>query len=528
VSSNEAFSAQALHESPVGDRAVNVPVEVGQVLADKYRVERVLGAGGMGVVVAATHLELGQLVAMKFLLAEGMGSPEVAARFIREARAAAQIRGEHVARVIDVGRLESGSPYIVMEYLEGVDLEELVRRQVVSIEEAVDYLIQACDAMAEAHRLGIIHRDLKPANLFLAQGVDGQGVVKVLDFGISKNSLDTTAGSLTATSALVGSPLYMSPEQMRSSRNVDHRTDIWSLGAVLFELLARRPPYEGETVGELMAKVLMDPLPSLRSFRSDVPVELEAVVARCLSKDPGGRFGNVAELSQALAPFAPNHSAVVVARMHRILGSVRPPATSSAPPAPSQAPVAARTPDPARITPDPRLTPDVGRSVAASGAHSSLAVSGTAHTEPVGKGTTHSWGSERRAASGSRLLLVSGGVIAVLAIGGFWLLRSQPSPPALGETTAGSHAVAGSPPAAIPAPVVTPGPVVPQNPEPIVSVAAPPLVSASARPAPPSNAASAAPKAPRAPRARTEATVAPSAAVAPKSKDSRLHMELKK
>jgi serine/threonine-protein kinase len=504
---------------------VIAPVEVGQVLAGKYRVERMLGAGGMGVVVAATHLELGQRVAMKFLLAEGMGSPEIAARFMREARAAARIRGEHVARVIDVGRLESGSPYIVMEYLEGLDLEQLVKKQVVSIEEAVDYLIQACDAMAEAHRLGIIHRDLKPANLFLAHGVDGQGVVKVLDFGISKSSLDAAAGSLTSTSALVGSPLYMSPEQMRSSRNVDHRTDIWSLGAVLFELLARRPPYEGETVGELMARVLTDPLPSIRSFRADIPVGLEAVIARCLEKNPDARFANVAELSQALTPFAPQHSVMAVERVHRILGSVRPPPTSSAPP-----PSISSLPPPSAV-PHFSQPPGVART---SEPARSLAAGKTLEAEVVGKGTTLGWGGERKKSGqgGRQVLLASAGLVIVAGLAAFTFLRPKPPAPEPASVMSRATAAAGSPPAPTPAPApeIAPAPVLAASGSPNLAADASAAASASA----PAAASAQAPtqRGPR-PQGAVHARVdaAASAKSAPpehKGKDSRLHMELKK
>jgi eukaryotic-like serine/threonine-protein kinase len=500
---------------------VNPPVEIGEVLAGKYRVEHVLGAGGMGVVVAATHLELGQRVAMKFLLAEGMGSPEVAARFMREARAVARMRGEHVARVIDVGKLESGSPYIVMEYLEGLDLEALVRQEtVVPIEDAVDYLIQACDAMAEAHRLGIIHRDLKPANLFRSQGVDGQAVIKVLDFGISKSPLDATAGSLTATSALVGSPLYMSPEQMRSSRTVDHRTDIWSLGAVLFELLSGRPPYDGETVGELMAKVLMDPLPSLRSFRAEVPEGLEAVVARCLEKEAQARFANVAELSKALQPYASHRSVMAVERVHRILGSVPPPpAISSIPPGQSSTPPAGGS--------TPSLSSVQAALVRAPMNPGQSFVGGkTADGEPAGKHTTLGWGSEGKKGGGGGRVAAIAVAAAAAAVAGFLVFRPSATAPVTSPASGapGTVMTVNEPavtPAPHAAPVVTPEPLPSASAAPVSSASAP---SGSAAPAlaPPS------PKLPGPRRARPEAAAPETAPPAPKTKDSRLHMELKK
>ena len=216
-------------------------VREGEILAGKYRVERLLGSGGMGMVVAAHHLDLDEKVALKLLLPGAATNPMLVARFVREARAAAKIKSEHVARVTDVGQLEDGSPYMVMEHLEGSDLAAyLTRTGPLPVAEAVDFVLQACEALAEAHGLGIVHRDLKPANLFCVQRVDDQRSIKVLDFGISKISVDTASQSLTQTSALMGSPLYMSPEQMQSARTVDARADIWSLGVILFELLAGR------------------------------------------------------------------------------------------------------------------------------------------------------------------------------------------------------------------------------------------------------------------------------------------------
>src|SRR5688572_12056721 len=228
------------------------PVRVGQILAGKYRVENVLGIGGMGVVVAAQHVQLGQRVALKFLNDEVCARPEAVDRFMREARAAVQIQSEHVARVTDVGQLENGSPYIVMEYLEGTDLAAVLRsRGPLPVEEAVDYVLQAAEAIAVAHRLRIVHRDLKPANLFLTQRPDESSLVKVLDFGISK-ALDGSMGALsglTTNSAVnvIGSPLYMSPEQFKSAKDVDTRSDIWSLGVIIHELVTGAYPFYAET-----------------------------------------------------------------------------------------------------------------------------------------------------------------------------------------------------------------------------------------------------------------------------------------
>jgi serine/threonine-protein kinase len=300
-------------------------VNPGDVLAGKFRIERVLGQGGMGVVVAAYHLQLDERVALKFLLPDALQNAEAVARFAREARAAVKIKSEHVARVSDVGTLETGAPYMVMEYLEGRDLSAYVRESgPLPPSEAADYVLQACEALAEAHALGIVHRDLKPANLFLTRRADGTACVKVLDFGISKltNPGASDPGfSMTRTQAIMGSPLYMSPEQMASSRQVDGRTDIWAIGAILYELMTGRVPFEADTMPQLCAMILQEPPRSMRDFRGDVPEPLHAVVLRCLAKDRNQRYQNVAELANALAPFASRLSARSAERISRVLSA---------------------------------------------------------------------------------------------------------------------------------------------------------------------------------------------------------------
>jgi eukaryotic-like serine/threonine-protein kinase len=297
-----------------------VPVAVGEVIAGKYRVERVIGSGGMGMVVAAWHVQLDQLVAVKLLHSETAGSGDATERFRREARAAARIRCEHVARVIDVGIWTGGIPYIVMEYLDGNDLSaELAARGPLPPEECVDYIMQAIEALAEAHAVGIVHRDLKPGNLFLAQRPDGTRLLKVLDFGISKHAQAGEA-ALTRTSSLIGSPLYMSPEQMRSARTVDARADIWSIGAILYELLSGRTPFGGETVIEACTAILNDELPSLTALRPDVPPHLEAVIRRCLEKDRNNRYPSIGDLATDLANYSPA-SRIHAERALRVLGT---------------------------------------------------------------------------------------------------------------------------------------------------------------------------------------------------------------
>ena len=316
------------------------PVVEGEILAGKYRVERVLGIGGMGVVVAAQHLALDKRVAIKFLLPEATMNAEVVARFAREARAAVKIESEHVARVIDVGALDSGSPYMVMEYLVGSDLaQRLAEHGALSIEDATDYLLQACEAIAEAHAAGIVHRDLKPANLFLTRRADGSSLVKVLDFGISKAAAPAGSQpdmSLTKTASVMGSPLYMAPEQMRSTRSVDARADIWALGVILYELLSGKVPFEATTMPELCAMVLTEGPAPLRDRRPDTPPGLWAIIERCLQKDPALRFSNVSDLANALASFAPMRSRLSVERISKVLraaglttASVAPAAESS-------------------------------------------------------------------------------------------------------------------------------------------------------------------------------------------------------
>ncbi len=307
-------------------------VQVGQLVAGKYRIQQVLGRGGMGVVMAALHEQLNQRVALKFLTDNAYQHPEAVGRFLREARSAVQIQSEHVARVMDVGTLESGAPYMVMEYLRGRDLKEVsVRRGALPVMEAVDFVLQACDALAEAHSLGIVHRDLKPSNLFLTERPDGSPLVKVLDFGISKalHKGDTSQMQMTASAAIMGSPQYMSPEQIRSSKNVDARADVWALGTILHELLTGSPAYVADTVPGLLAMIVADAPPPLSASRPDAPPELEAAILRCLQKDREQRFANVSEFARAIERFASSETRALVKRIARVLGDNAPPPSIS-------------------------------------------------------------------------------------------------------------------------------------------------------------------------------------------------------
>jgi serine/threonine protein kinase len=290
----------------------SLPPEPGEVIADKYVIESVVGAGGMGVVVAARHLQLGQQVAIKLLRLNNLEPDrqlEARVRFLREGQAAAALSSDHVVRIHDVGTLESGEPFMVMELLRGEDLAKLLDRQgPAPVPVAVDYVLQACHAVAEAHASGIVHRDLKPSNLFVSLKSDGKAIVKVLDFGISKTTSrgqEEFDGNLTDTRSVVGSPFYMSPEQVRDAKRVDARTDVWSLGMILYEMLSGEPAFNASTLPGICAAIAADTPRPLREGRPEVPPDLAAVVERCLEKDPDRRFQKVSDLVRALAPFAP-------------------------------------------------------------------------------------------------------------------------------------------------------------------------------------------------------------------------------
>ena len=297
-------------------------VTPGEIVAGKYRVDRVLGQGGMGVVVGATHLTLNQKVALKFMLPVMAAEAPIVGRFLREAQTAVRLRSEHVVRVLDVGTTISGAPYIVMEYCEGTDLGRLLtQRGALPVETAVHYVLQACIALAEAHAVGIVHRDLKPANLFLTHGPDGEPIVKVMDFGIVKVATpDGHDAGLTQTGAIMGSPAYTSPEQLRSSKGVDARADIWALGIILYQLVSGRVPFAGETFSEICLKVAIDPLPQLDP--RNLPSGFAAVVERCLKKNPVHRFSDVAALALALVPFAPPSASPLAARVAQVMRSL--------------------------------------------------------------------------------------------------------------------------------------------------------------------------------------------------------------
>jgi len=342
-----------------------IPLEVGDVLAKKYRLEGLVGEGGTGVVVAATHLQLQQRVAIKFLRT-ALASDEVRVRFEREAEAIRRIQSEHVVLVLDVGTLDDGEPYMVQEYLEGMDLAKVLKEEgPLELEDAVDCMLQVCEALTDAHANGIVHRDLKPANLFLTRRDDGGPHIKVVDFGISKILDKAILGrgprEMTGAFEVLGSPRYMAPEQLRNSKAVDHRADLWSVGAVLFQLVTGRLAFDGDTNVTASLAVMTAEPHKLRQFAPHAPPELEAIVAKCLAKNPDERWQSARDLAAALSPFASDRTRDSLERMEQAreapslnialdVASIAPPSGSKPPPRQPSMPVAAAAqgPMPAR------------------------------------------------------------------------------------------------------------------------------------------------------------------------------------
>jgi eukaryotic-like serine/threonine-protein kinase len=293
----------------------------GEIIAGKYRVDALLGAGAMGTVYTAHHLLLKEKVAIKFLRRDAIGHSGSVARFVQEARAAVQIQSEHVVRIRDVD-LEDGQPYIVMDHLEGCDLAAWLRKKgPLSVDLAVDFIVQTCEAIAKAHDLGIIHRDLKPANIFVVERAGEEPTIKVLDFGISKTTglvSDTLAPDdepvsdvVTEEKVTIGSPFYMSPEQMESARDVDERTDIWALGVTLYQLITGRLPFDGANLIQVFSQATSNRPLHLRESSPHVTAGQEAVILKCLQRERERRYRNVRELIAALANLGSSRAAAL-------------------------------------------------------------------------------------------------------------------------------------------------------------------------------------------------------------------------
>ena len=276
----------------------------GSVLGGRFVVERTLGRGGMGVVLATHDMALDRRVALKLLLPEALVHPEAVQRFTREARSLAKLRNTHVARVLDVGTAQRRLAFHGHGAARGGGPRPSASSATALSPRAMpcDSVRQACEALAEAHKEQIVHRDIKPANLFLAREAMGGLSVKIVDFGISK-STSRADHSLTTTKVMVGSPVYMSPEQVKAPKTVDTRSDIWSLGVVLYELLTGKTPFDGETLGEVFGAILENPIPSAQKQDSRIPSGLDSVIRRCLARNRTQRFQTVQELSAALAPY---------------------------------------------------------------------------------------------------------------------------------------------------------------------------------------------------------------------------------
>lgn len=306
------------------------PVAVGELIRGRYRVEQVMAEGGNGVVVRGADLELDRKVAIKTLTTSAGRDANQRARFNLEARHAVRLKSEHVARVYDVGELDDGTQYIVLELLEGEDLaSRLARAGRLEVTDAVDVVLQACEALAEAHHLGIVHRDIKLANLFLARRADASPILKVIDFGLAKQWTRTGSSPTGLTQGMAGgTPRSMAPEQVTAAEDQDHRIDVWALGTVLYELLAGEAPFDGPTLQAVFAKVLLGEPRPLASVRPELPPELIAIVGRCLIKDPQQRMTSVVDLALALLPFASAEGRAIGERAIRVGGPSRPGAAS--------------------------------------------------------------------------------------------------------------------------------------------------------------------------------------------------------
>jgi len=274
-------------------------LEADVVIADRFRLIRQLGQGGMGSVWLATHLALDIPCAVKFIEGEIAQLPEAQARFEREAKAAAHLRSPHVVQILDHGVFQ-GTPYIAMELLDGEDFgKRLAKLGRMAAPDVIRIIGQVCRALTKAHSVGIVHRDLKPDNIYLVPD-DDREIAKVLDFGIAKTT-GGIDGSNTKTGAMLGTPYYMSPEQAQGTRAVDARSDLWSLAVIAFQALTGRLPFESEALGDLLVKIIVAPIPSPREYAPDLPPTFDTWWQKASQRDPAQRYQSARELSDALA-----------------------------------------------------------------------------------------------------------------------------------------------------------------------------------------------------------------------------------
>jgi serine/threonine-protein kinase len=411
------------------------PLEVGDLVAGSYVVERVIGAGGMAYVALAAHNEQRHRVAIKVLRPENSRRTEVVKRFEREQRTLTMLHSEHTLRIYGFGQ-HDGLPYMLLEYLQGKDLDEHLKADgPLPIERAVEYILQACHALAEAHLLGVVHRDLKPANLFLTRRTDGSPCIKVLDFGISKVSHEQDAlgepSLVTKAHAVMGSPFYMSPEQMLSSTNVDSRSDIWSLGVTLYELLTKSLPFAADSATAVCRRIMGDEPTPLRKLRPSYPDGLDEILTRCLQKRPERRFANVANLAARLGEFGPPHARYAVQAICDLIPPTEPY-------------------DPDETTMRAHTVALPGSVQASAGATTGEA-SSSAETVYLPHGTNVSRGTSVATLAGATLLSFG------LGVGVGWVLNLDTDP-----TTGGVSAHAPSTPASRPNATVTPIPSAPR------------------------------------------------------------------
>jgi serine/threonine-protein kinase len=417
--------------------------EVDDTIQGKYRIDRVIGHGGMGTVYAAHHLVLDEMVAIKVIAPEIARSADLSARFLMEARAAARLKSAHVARVLDADMREDGLLFIVMELLEGRDLADTIAADgPMTLVDAADVMLEALEGLAHAHAAGLVHRDLKPSNLFLAEQADGSRVVKVLDFGISKSTLGRFGEklvTLTNQGKLLGSPGYMSPEQMRDSSKVDVRSDVWSMGTVFFELLTGDRPWEGESPSAVFAAVLETEPRSVQLYRRDLPTAIDDIIRRCLRKPVDDRYPSVGELARALAPYASAEMAPLAARIVGVLEKRKAPKKST--PVRVTDANADTMPPPAGWTPTSGERVDVPRNSAVP----SIDTPSTPTTELVGSGEIALANSRasvpevatdpamRKPRRGVWIGLAAGVAAVIITV---VLVASRKSPPSPEDTTA--------------------------------------------------------------------------------------------